>query len=186
MTDSLAEKVKLCPHCKIVKPDSQWTRNIKRKDGLGVWCKTCVNIYGKTYYEKNKDRLAPIRKKWEEENRQQRTIDKTRRCRMNPQREANRAKRYNLNLKLEMIAAYGGKCLCCGESRWEFLTIDHINGDGAQERKKSREDGRCGAGLPFYYVLKKQGWPQDRYQLLCMNCNAAHGFYGYCPHELEL
>ena len=30
--------------------------------------------------------------------------------------------------KERIIEAYGGKCECCGESIFEFLTIDHRNG----------------------------------------------------------
>ena len=30
---------------------------------------------------------------------------------------------------------YGLECACCGESTYEFLEIDHINGDGASHRR---------------------------------------------------
>lgn len=26
---------------------------------------------------------------------------------------------------------YGGKCECCGETRYEFLQLDHIDGNGS-------------------------------------------------------
>jgi hypothetical protein len=77
----------------------------------------------------------------------------------------------------EMAAAYGGACSCCGETKWEFLTLDHVRGKGHQERKRL---GR--KGVDFYRHLKRQGWPQDDYRLLCFNCNLASGFYGSCPH----
>jgi hypothetical protein len=32
---------------------------------------------------------------------------------------------------MEMLSAYGGKCVCCGESEYKFLAIDHINGGGS-------------------------------------------------------
>jgi hypothetical protein len=31
--------------------------------------------------------------------------------------------------------------------------------------------------------VKAAGYPKDRYQLLCHNCNMAKGFYGLCPHQ---
>lgn len=32
--------------------------------------------------------------------------------------------------------------------------------------------------------LKRQGWPQDRYQLLCANCNFGKLMNGgVCPHQ---
>jgi hypothetical protein len=81
-------------------------------------------------------------------------------------------------LRLDTIAAYGGKCTCCGETQTEFLTIDHIEGDGAHERKHFDRSGQ-----KMYAWLRRQGWPKDRYQLLCFNCNCAKGFYGQCPHQ---
>ena len=72
-------------------------------------------------------------------------------------------------LKLEMISAYGGKCALCGETHWEFLTIDHIHGGGTRHR---RETGMTG-GVMFYGHLRKLGWPTDDYRLLCANCNCS-------------
>lgn len=84
-------------------------------------------------------------------------------------------------LREEVLTAYGYACVCCGESRPEFLAIDHVNGDGAQHRREMRS--RAMAHL--YRLLKKQGFPKDRFRLLCHNCNHALGLYGYCPHERE-
>ncbi len=80
-------------------------------------------------------------------------------------------------LKVEVAAAYGGKCECCGETHIEFLTIDHTDGGGAAHRRAT------GKGRRIYADLKAQGFPRDRYRLLCLNCNIALGFYGYCPHR---
>lgn len=74
---------------------------------------------------------------------------------------------------------YGGCCKCCGEDIPEFLTVDHVNGDGAAHRKA------CGKGRKIYADLKQRGFPQDGFRLLCFNCNIALGFYGYCPHHPE-
>lgn len=81
-------------------------------------------------------------------------------------------------IRIEVIAAYGGKCACCGESTYEFLGIDHIHGGGVKERKETKRRGK-----QFYAWLKRQGFPKDKYQLLCHNCNLAKGFYGECPHQ---
>ncbi len=83
----------------------------------------------------------------------------------------------SLNLRMEVIAAYGGRCRCCGDPNWQFLTVDHIYGDGAIERK-------AGLYSNFYQWLKDRGFPKDRYQLLCMNCNIAKHRYGVCPHQV--
>lgn len=86
---------------------------------------------------------------------------------------------YEANIKIEVMKAYGNKCKCCGEEKIEFLTIDHIDDNGATERKNSNQ----GTGGKFYRWLKKNNFPKDNYQILCFNCNCAKGFYGYCPHN---
>jgi len=54
--------------------------------------------------------------------------------------------------------------------------LDHINNDGNLERLELKEH-------QIYYKAKREGFPKDRYQLLCANCNLAKGVYGKCPHE---
>lgn len=86
-------------------------------------------------------------------------------------------KRHKRKRKAELIAAYGGKCDCCGESAWEFLQIDHVNGGGAQHRKTLT--------VHMASHLKSLGYPKEGYRLLCANCNFSMGKYGYCPHSHE-
>jgi hypothetical protein len=76
----------------------------------------------------------------------------------------------------EVLAHYGNTCRCCGESRYEFLSLDHINNDGAAHRKKFT--GR------IERWIRANGFP-DTFQVLCMNCNFAKGKHGICPHEKE-
>lgn len=82
-------------------------------------------------------------------------------------------------VKDEVIEAYGGRCVCCGESEKVFLNIDHINNDGALDRLKSQL-----FGTKMYRFLRRNGFPKDNYQLLCCNCNwAKHVCDGECPHK---
>ena len=98
-------------------------------------------------------------------------------------RHANRAtmraidKRARDKIRLKVLKYYGGtppKCKCCGETQYEFLSIDHIKGGGSKERKEH--------GSKFCYVLIRRGFPKG-YQILCHNCNQAKGYYGRCPHR---
>lgn len=89
-------------------------------------------------------------------------------------------KTWRWKIRLEMIEAYGGKCVCCGETEPQFLTIDHINNDGYSKRLAGE-----GSGATLYMKLKKLDWPKEEYQLLCMNCNFAKGHFGCCPHTKE-
>lgn len=87
---------------------------------------------------------------------------------------------WRLRLKHTVFAAYGDKCVCCGEARFEFLTIDHTNGGGTRHRKQLKADG-----VHIYQLLKRKGYPKEDYRLLCFNCNCSKGFSGFCPHEKE-
>ena len=90
-----------------------------------------------------------------------------------------RARARTVKAKLEVMEAYGSLCVCCGEKEMAFLTIDHINGGGKEHRKL------VGFGTRFYEWLKKNNYPKDKFQLLCMNCNFAKGKSGgFCPHQL--
>jgi hypothetical protein len=82
---------------------------------------------------------------------------------------------------LNFYDAMGGKCECCGESDIRFLTLDHRNGDGYQHR----QDGfQC---QQIYREARREGYPKDRYAILCWNCNCArtHKGRGVCPHKSE-
>ena len=79
-------------------------------------------------------------------------------------------------MRLKMIEALGGQCVCCGEKSKEFLCLDHIKGGGRREYKKK-------ARHQIWRAAMKEGLPRDRYRLLCWNCNSSLGLYGYCPHS---
>lgn len=92
---------------------------------------------------------------------------------------SRRAKAANLAVRLEVLSHYGGYCVCCGESHEKFLTLDHINQDGAAQRKATNTYGGC----VFYYWVKRNGFPDDL-RILCYNCNlATYRNGGICPHE---
>lgn len=96
------------------------------------------------------------------------------RCRICLDREND----HNRRLKKECLIAYGSKCSCCGEQQYEFLSLDHVNNDGAKHRKE------IGGGGRIYAWAKKHSYPPNL-QILCFNCNLSKGFHGYCPHQLN-
>src|ERR1019366_10279872 len=91
---------------------------------------------------------------------------------------SNINKKINAELKERTVEAYGGICSCCDEKHIEFLTIDHIFNDGSAERKLTGADG----GVSFYKILENNGFPKDRYQLMCWNCNTGKRCNEHCPH----
>lgn len=77
---------------------------------------------------------------------------------------------------MRVFEAYGGAfCKCCGEDYYEFLSIDHAEGNGAEHRRLELR------GRDLYYWLIKNDFPQG-FRVLCMNCNFSLGHHGYCPH----
>lgn len=86
-------------------------------------------------------------------------------------------KRSQKELRQAIIKRYGNKCVCCGENRYEFLTFEHKNGNGAEHR---REIGIHGGA--FVNWLKINNYP-NFIEILCYNCNCSKGFWGYCPHK---
>jgi hypothetical protein len=104
-------------------------------------------------------------KKWQQKNR-----DKCNQL----QRETNH------RLRDEVIDAYGGECACCGETRREYLTIDHIDGNG---NKQKREIG-ARTSDEFYRWLRQNNYPKG-FQVLCLNCNMGKGTYSVCPYDKD-
>lgn len=85
-------------------------------------------------------------------------------------------KRTRDRLREQLLAAYGGKCACprCPETNQAFLTLEHVGGGGRAHRKA--------VGSHSYADLRRRGYPQEGFTLLCWNCNAGSRFTGTCPH----
>ncbi len=69
---------------------------------------------------------------------------------------------------LEFYADGDIRCRCCREQTYEFLTLDHIDGQSPDVP----QDFRAGAGL--IRILIREDFPPG-YQVLCWNCNCAKG-----------
>lgn len=69
---------------------------------------------------------------------------------------------------------YGRICMCCGARH--DLTIDHVNGDGAAERKQY--------GRSWYKHIIDLGFP-SYYQTLCRVCNSSKGTGTQCRRHLQ-
>ena len=155
-----------------------------------------IRLRGKAYYQRNREAVLAKNREWKENNRDKVLADR-RRSMHSPRKIAymkswiaqnhekfleygrRSRKKARLALRALVIRGYGGKCGCCGESREEFMTIDHIYGDGKEHRKSFKNTTQ------IMQFLVQQDFPKDRYRLLCMNCNWSRGLRGYCPHERE-
>ena len=88
---------------------------------------------------------------------------------------------YQNEVKRQVFTHYSNgtmACKCCEISGMPFLSVDHIEGNGARHR---REIG-VPTGIRFYFWLRKNNFPKG-FQILCHNCNQAKWIYGECPHK---
>jgi len=139
------------------------------------------NEVNKEYYHRNKERLtAEKREKWKDEKYKADVNARQRKYYATHAEEVKRKQRQrNLDIKVDVIYRYGGKCECCGEDELVFLTIDHINGGGSKHLKELRK-----SGTNFYKWLIDNNYP-DGFRVLRMNCNLAYGIRGHCYHYLK-
>lgn len=158
-----------CSRCKVEQPiDQFYDRGTRKREGWvdengttrSSQCRTC-----------NREKTA----KWRELNNTREWKDKCNRAR----------KEKNRRIKDAVFGAYGGyRCACCGETEPLFLSIDHVNNDGARMRREMLGH-RTMAGAATYAWLHRHNYPAG-YQVLCMNCQ--HGKrmnHGVCPHHVR-
>lgn len=108
------------------------------------------------------------------------TRDKVRRTtayQENPEQFRQYARKARRELRAEFLAAYGGKCTCCGEAEPVFLTLEHVQRDGRKHREL------VGTSHQVLADLRRRGWPSGLYTILCFNCNRARWTLGVCPHQ---
>lgn len=102
------------------------------------------------------------------------TVDDKSRCAVCHQKHLNNNIRQWKERRLGVLEHYGNQCVCCGESTYEFLEMDHINGGGTAHRKI------VGSHIIDWIISHK--YPAD-FQVLCANCNRGKGKFGTCPHH---
>jgi hypothetical protein len=144
--------LKRCSTCKENKEIREFGARRLAKDGIDHRCKACCKISNAKYRKLNRLQL-----------------------------NINQVE-YRKKLRKQVLVMYGNKCACCGEDRYEFLTFDHINSDGAIHR---RQPGVGEGGNRFVHWLIRNNYPNN-IQILCYNCNCSRGFLGYCPCSLNL
>jgi hypothetical protein len=127
---------KLCHRCEKTLPLDHFYPNKAQADGLGTACKECQKARNREYRQRHAARL------YEKE------------------------VAAKLAIKLEVFSHYSPevKCQRCGFSDLRALSLDHINGDGAEQRRSN-----SASGTQYYRWVRDNGYPADL-QVLCMNC----------------
>ena len=154
---NIVMKTKICPQCKLEKPYSEFYKNRKTKSGLACYCKICSNknllkykdrkpLYSKRTYEKHKEKILKRSKEWTKI--QRRTA-------------------------FEVIAngrriecAKHDEWKCCGDkTNIDFLSFDHIYGNGFRHRLKIGE----GPKNLYLWIIKHPKQARKQIQIICMN-----------------
>lgn len=137
-----------CRCCKIELTIDNWANSLKKKNS--TICKKC-------HLDKNRE--------WRKKNREKSNEYGRMNYKKNKSAFHERVKKHRKKIRIEILSEYGGKCIKCGINDLDVLDIDHIYNDGAEDRKKNL------FAYNLYRELKKQGYPKDRHQILCKNCN---------------
>lgn len=153
-------------------PYSEWSEEQKEKHRQSV----------RTFRAKNPDK---VREGYDKRNARRRELYRTNEEIREESKARSRAampdvqKTRRLKLKEEVFSHYGKQCACCGETEESFLTIDHVNNDGAEHR---RLRGR-GTGAAIYLDIIRRGFPPD-FEIACYNCNCGRAkTKGVCAHK---
>lgn len=122
----------------------------------------------KAYKLKNKKKISEYNRKYFLENNKKPEF----RIRQN-----ETLRKWRHNVKLDCIREYGGKCVCCGETTEEFLTLDHINNNGTFHKKDKKISD-------LMKWAKSNDYPKDVLRLMCFNCNCGRRIAKnkICPH----
>ena len=84
--------------------------------------------------------------------------------------------------KKEVFDHYSkGSCVCCGVENLIFLSLDHVNNNGAEHRREINNS----TGYSFYKWVRHRNFP-DGYQVLCFNCNWGKYINGVYAHMLKI
>lgn len=170
-------KTKKCNKCHKAKLITEFHVHKRAPDGLRYTCKACRAIVGAKYNYKTRERRRRLSREWYCKNRERCLAKRKASAPQYAQRRSTLNKQRWAELKEKAYAHYGKRCACCGEAEPMFLTIDHINNDGAKYRRQGV------GGKWLYRWLEKNNYPNE-FQILCRNCN--FGKYinkGICPHK---
>lgn len=176
---------KVCAKCGVNKPVSNYHISPGVKPGGLVVYSYCRPCHAAMQRERNK-RDAADRDRTKAEAGRMAHVPKDMQYRLDRwERVKTRAREAARQTRLDTLSHYSRgemACACCGERTVQFLSLDHINNDGAEHRRQTRQPG--GGDTNIFKWAKKHGYP-PMFQVLCMNCNMAKGMYGSCPHEQE-
>jgi len=184
-----------CAKCHIVKAISAFSVNKIKKSGRDATCKDCRRVNKKRYspeatnamhrrlykpeskkryYESNRERILAKKKAYwlvQQEGIRERT-QKWRADNADLLSQKARAKRDAITEKV--FDLLGDKCVLCGISDRDVLTVDHVNGDGNSDRKTT-------ASQSLKRKLVRGERDPSEFRILCHSCQISA--YVRNPHH---
>jgi len=124
-------------------PLSGFYRSSSARDGHQSWCKPCMNRANRRW--KHDGSGTPGWKLAGDRKSRARVRDR-------------------------VLHHYGRVCACCGST--EDLTVDHVEGGGAEHREELFGRRRGTESTAFYRWLIENGFPEG-FQALCRPCNSS-------------
>ena len=127
--------MKQCPRCNQVKPRSAFHKRSRAKDGLALWCKTCVAEYGRARYQANPDAAVERARLWQQANRERKAVISRRWAARNRESASEAVRRWNAAnpdraRKIKRDAQQRRRALQEGAHREEWTTTDILERDG--------------------------------------------------------
>ena len=136
--------------------------------------------YHREYYKKwavlNRDKIRAAQRRYAPKKKLLRFTPKVKK-----QLREVRYRRHHRN-KVWVFEHYGKCCVYCGCDKYEHLAVDHINDDGAEERKGELYK-KTNLGGMYGFLASNKIIDKTKYQILCHNCNAAKQYYKLIPNE---
>ena len=148
--------MKRCSKCKVEKPNSEFYRDSRSKDGFAYTCKSCNSERGKKWREANASRVQAYRKEYllnNETKLREQIVNKTRRT-------------------MRLVQSLKTPCAKCGEDRPWVIQFHHI--------EPSTKKFTIGSGHTYSKkVLQEE---VSKCVCLCSNCHDEfHYFFGKSP-----
>lgn len=169
---------KTCTKWEIEKSITEFSPSGKEGRYRQSWCKGCFRAHAvKKHWEAPELSRQRIKESHARNSMTLRAYEKTHAAEHRV-RNNRYMKKHRQKMREAILNAYGHRCVCCGETEEAFLTLEHVNGDGAAHRKLH------GVNKVYADVIA-EGFP-DKYTLLCWNCNCAKRNGKHCPHEFQL
>jgi len=160
------QAVKTCIKCGQAKPVGQFHRDKSKKGGYRNECRDCACARVRDYNAAHQAEQRKRNRAW---------------AVAHPDRQRVHNRRWYERAREAVLDHYGRECACCGAT--ELLTIDHMNGDGANHRRQLRSNDPS----KVWSWLRRNGFPAG-FQTLCNPCNVSKGTGPSCrlDHNKEV